>query len=399
MTEKIYLENPYIREISARIVNKKFIDNKFLLILNRTIFYPNLAGGQPKDKGTINGIKVIDVYEENNEIIHVVSENINTNIVHLSIDWDTRLDNMQQHTGQHLLSSVFYKLYNGQTVGFHIGETTSTIDVTVRNFNNDMVEKIETIANKIIYSNFDIKSYIIDQENIENIPLIKDPPKNENIRIVEIDGIDYSPCCGTHHRKTGEIGMIKIIRWDNYKDNTRVEFVCGNRALKDYSQKNIEINNVSTLLSSKNIDVFEKVEKLYSQKESLEKENRVLKEKLLEYKTKELLGKALIVDDKKYIIKIFDDIDFRELGIIASNFREVNDVICLLGIKANDKGQFLICRSKNINIDMMDIFKRISNSDIKGGGNSEKVQGGCDFDEVETLLNNAFKCIRIEGIK
>ncbi|WP_077368014.1 alanyl-tRNA editing protein [Anaerosalibacter sp. Marseille-P3206] len=399
MTEKIYLENPYIREISARIVNKKFIDNKFLLILNRTIFYPNLAGGQPKDKGTINGIKVIDVYEENNEIIHVVSENINTNIVHLSIDWNTRLDNMQQHTGQHLLSSVFYKLYNGQTVGFHIGETTSTIDVTVKNFNNEMVEKIETIANKIIYSNFDIKSYIIDQENIENIPLIKDPPKNENIRIVEIDGIDYSPCCGTHHRKTGEIGIIKIIRWDNYKDNTRIEFVCGNRALKDYSQKNIEINNVSTLLSSKNIDVFEKVEKLYSQKESLEKENRILKEKILEYKTKELLDKALIVDDKKYIIKIFDDIDFRELGIIASNFREVNDVICLLGIKANNKGQFLICRSKNININMMDIFKRISNSDIKGGGNSERVQGGCDFDEVESLLNNAFKCIRIEGIK
>jgi len=394
MTEKIYLKNPYIREISARIVDKKFIDNKYLLVLNRTIFYPNLAGGQPRDKGTINGIKVIDVYEENDEIIHVIQENINPNIVHLSIDWDTRLDNMQQHTGQHLLSSVFYKLYNGQTIGFHIGETTATIDVTVKNFNQEMVEKIETIANKIIYSNFDIKSYIINEKNLENIPLIKNPPKNEKIRIVEIDGIDYSPCCGTHHRKTGEIGMIKIIRWDNYKGNTRVEFVCGNRALKDYSQKNIEIGNISTFLSSKNIDVFEKVKKLYSQKESLEKENRVLKEELLEFKTRDLLDKSLLIDDKKYIIKIFNDIDFQELGIIASNLKEVNDVICLLGVKVNGKGQFLICRSKNININMMDIFKRISNNDIKGGGNSEKVQGGCNIDEVESVLNNAFKCIK-----
>lgn len=267
MTKKIYLENPYIREINATILNKKLTDNKCYLILDRTIFYPNLADGQPRDKGTINGIKIIDVYEENNEIVHVINENVNTNFVHLYIDWDTRLDNMQQHTGQHLLSSVFNKLYNGETVGFYIGENSSTIDVTIKELNHEMVHKIETIANKIIYSNFDIK--------------------------------DYIPCCGTHHRKTGEIGMIKIIKWDKYKGNTRVEFVCGNRALKDYSEKNIELNNVANLLSSKNTDVFEKIKKIYSQNEILEKENRTLKEELLKFKTNELYNNALLIDNKK----------------------------------------------------------------------------------------------------
>ena len=160
MTEKIYLENPYIREINTKIVEKRIFDNKCFLILNRTIFYPNLAGGQPRDKGTINGIKVIDVYEDNDEIIHVIKENIDTDIVHLCVDWSTRLDNMQQHTGQHLLSSVFYDLYNGETVGFHIGANFTTIDVTIKDLNQEMVEKVEFIANKIIYSNFDIKNYI-----------------------------------------------------------------------------------------------------------------------------------------------------------------------------------------------------------------------------------------------
>lgn len=367
MTEKIYLENPYIREINTKIVEKRIFDNKCFLILNRTIFYPNLAGGQPRDKGTINGIKVIDVYEDNDEIIHVIKENIDTDIVHLCIDWSTRLDNMQQHTGQHLLSSVFYDLYNGETVGFHIGANFTTIDVTIKDLNQEMVEKVEFIANKIIYSNFDIKNYI--------------------------------PCCGTHHRKTGEIGMIKIIKWNKYKGNTRVEFVCGNRALKDYSEKNAVLNNISTFLSSNYTDVFEKTKKLYSQKESLEKENRVLKEQLLKFKTNTLLDKSLLIDNKKYIIKIFDDIDFQELGFIASNLKEMANVICLLGVKKNDKGQFLICRSKNININMMMVFKKISkDKNIKGGGNSEKVQGGCHINEVESILNDAFKAIKAEGV-
>lgn len=285
MTEQIYLENPYLREISARIIDKKYMNNKFYLKLNRTIFFPNLKGGQPRDKGTINGLEVLDVYEEDNDIIHVIKENILSNKVQLSIDWDTRLDYMQQHSGQHLLSSIFYKLYSAETIGFYIGKTCVYIDIDIPELKNEDIEKVEDFANKVIYSNFDIKTYIIRKKDIDKVPIREYHNMKSDIRIVEIDGMDYSPCYGTHHRSTGEIGMIKIRNWKKHKGNIRIEFVCGSRALRDYTWKNNYINKISTLLSSKDINTYEKVEKLYLEKKELEEENKNLKEELLRYKS------------------------------------------------------------------------------------------------------------------
>ena len=130
---------------------------------------------------------------------------------------------------------------------------------------------------------------------MDKIPVRKNPIINSNIRIVEIDGIDFSPCCGTHLRNTGEIGLIKIRKIENYKGNIRVEFVCGNRALMDYTWKNKYIRDIGNLLSTKDKDVYDRVIKLYSQKESLEKENRILREELYEYKAQELLENARLI--------------------------------------------------------------------------------------------------------
>ena len=277
MVEKIFLANPYLREIKARIVEKEYKDGKYYIKLNRTIFYPHLSGGQPGDRGTINGVEVLNVYEENDDIIHVTGSNIHGDNVVLNIDWSNRLDNMQQHTGQHLLSAAFYNLYNGETIGFHIGRDNVTIDITLPDLSLEEAEKIEIYVNRIIFSNFQIKSYYIDKKAINNIPLRKIPTVESNIRIVEIDGIDFSPCAGTHLRQTGELGMIKILKWKKYKGNIRLEFVCGNRALFDYKWKNQAIRDISLLLSSKDTDIVEKVTILLNQKISLEKENRALK--------------------------------------------------------------------------------------------------------------------------
>lgn len=277
MNYKLYLENPYLRQINARIVDKFYENDLYYLKLDKTIFYPHLSGGQPRDRGSINGIRVKDVYEEEGEIIHVIDENIHSDKVTLSIDWCTRIDNMQQHTGQHLLSAGFYKLYNGDTVGFHLGSEYVYVDINLPDMTWEQAEKIETYVNKIITSNFSIKAYYMGLSEMENIPVRKKPSVNSNIRIVEIDDIDFSPCAGTHLSHTGEIGMIKIRKWKKYKGNIRVEFVCGNRALEDYSWKNKDINEIALLLSSKDQDVLEKVKLLYSQKKELEKELRKLK--------------------------------------------------------------------------------------------------------------------------
>lgn len=387
MTNKFYLENPYLKEIDARIIDKTYEDGKYYIKLNRTIFYPHLSGGQPGDKGTINGIEVLEVYEEDLNIIHVVKENIHSDKVKLSINWENRIDNMQQHTGQHLLSSSFYKLYNGETIGFHIGGDYVYIDVNLPDLSKTEVEKIEIYANKIISLNFPIKSYIIGKNDIDKIPVRKQPTVNSNIRIVEIENIDFSPCAGTHLRSTGEIGLIKIRKWEKYKGNTRIEFVCGNRALHDYGWKNDQIKNISLLLSSKDIDAFDKVKKLYLQKEELEKENRSLKDEVYEYRGKELLKNSTIINSVPFIIKTFDDKNLNEISGVSNYLNNSKSVVQIYGSTNGNKAQFMVSKSNEININLQDIFKLISlELELKGGGSPNTVQGSCSLIDLEKLM-------------
>ncbi|WP_333637822.1 alanyl-tRNA editing protein [Tissierella praeacuta] len=395
MTNRLYLDNPYLREIDSRIVDKIYKDGKYYIKLNRTIFYPHLSGGQPGDKGTINGVQVLEVYEEDSDIIHVTKENIYSDKVILNIDWENRFDNMQQHTGQHLLSAAFYKLYNGETVGFHIGKDYVYIDITLPDLSEDDSEKVEIYTNRIIFSNFEIKSYYIEKNDINKLPIRKQPTVNSNIRIVEIDNIDFSPCAGTHLRNTGEIGLIKIRKWEKYKGNIRIEFVCGNRALFDYRWKSKMIKDISLLLSSKDTDVLEKVKILYNQKEDLEKNNRSIQEELLRYKGEDLLKNAIKIDGISFVTKIFDDRDLKTINKISVHLNNIEKSIQIYGSKYENKGQFLISVSKDLNINLKDIFKEVSEEfEIKGGGSPQTIQGGCSLDDLDSLLNIFFENIK-----
>jgi alanyl-tRNA synthetase len=395
VTYKLYLDNPYLREIDARIVDKTYKDGKYYIKLNRTIFYPHLSGGQPGDKGTINGINVIEVYEDNLDIIHVTKDNIHSDKVMLTIDWENRLDNMQQHTGQHLLSAAFYKLYNGETIGFHIGQDYVYIDVTLPELTDYEAEKIEIYTNRVIASNFEIKSYYIEKTDIEKIPVRKQPTVNSNIRIVEIDNIDFSPCAGTHLRSTGEIGIIKIRKWEKYKGNIRIEFICGNRALYDYRWKNKMINDIGLLLSSKDLDVLEKIKILYTQKEELEKSNKSLREELYIYKGEDLLRHSITINNTSFISKVFDNMDLKEINFISNYLNNSNTIVQLYGSTYENKGQFLISVSKDLDINLKNILKEVSEEfDIKGGGSPQTVQGGCSIENLEKLLNSFFLKIK-----
>ena len=399
MTEKIFLENPYLSEIDARITEKKYLKNKFYLKLNRTIFYPNLAGGQPKDEGKINDIDVIDVFEEGGDIVHVIEKNINSDKVHLKIDLNLRFDYMQQHSGQHLLSAVFYKLYNGKTLGFHIGSEYSYIDIDISDFNEEEAKKVETFANKVIYSNLPIKTYEILKDDVSKIPVRQKPTVDSNIRIVEIDGFDFCPCCGTHCKATGEIGMVKIRKWEKQKRNIRIEFSCGFRALNDYSWKNSYINKISNILSTKDKDVLHKFEKLFTEYENLEKDNRDLREELLIYKAKNLLKESQLKNGVRIIKKIFIDTDFKEVSFISSYLKENENVLTLFTVINQEKCQFIFSRNKLIKVNMQRILKAIQNSipEIKGGGNSQTVQGGSAPEKADEILDMAFDLI-MEGI-
>jgi len=377
VTEKIYLENPYLKEITAKVVAKEYSNSKFYVTLNRTIVYPHLSGGQPMDKAIINNSKVIDVYEEDGNIIHILEDNIDANTVNISIDWNTRFDHMQQHTGQHLLSAVIYKLYNANTIGMHIGRDYVYIDVALPKLSEEDVEKIERFANQIIYSNFPVKTYFIENKDVPTIPLRKPPTVDKNIRIVEIENVDITPCAGTHVRNIGEVGIVKIRKWEKYKGNTRIEFVCGNRALKDYTLKNYHINNISTLLSSKDTDTFTAVSKLYEEYKLLEKKLLDTKAELLKYQIESFINNAYIIKNIRIISKILYDFDLKMAKCAMSQILSYSNTICILCVVENNKCHVLMGRSEDISIDMKEVFDSvISIINGKGGGTPELVQGG-----------------------
>lgn len=397
MTIKVYRDSPYLKEIDANVVEKRYVDNKFYIKLDRTIFYPHLSGGQPGDKGYINDIEVLESYEEGDDIVHVLPRNVSGNKVKVSINWDRRMDIMQQHTGQHLLSAVFYKLFSGETVGFNVGDEYVYVDITLPDLSEEDAEKIELLANKIIQSNFNIKSYYVDENQLDKLDLKISSKVKSDIRIVEIESFDYNPCGGTHLKNTGELGILKIRKWEHRKDNIRVEFICGNRALKDYIWKNKYIKEIALLLSSKDKNVLTMVEKIYEEKASLEKTNRTLKESLNILRGESFLKEAQVIDGVRYICMEHEDMDFKELSYIAGYLNTLDQIIQIHGIFNGNKGQFYVSTTKDMDINLQTIYKNIASKfSIKGGGSPHTIQGGTEADDLSKILELFLEGIRKE---
>lgn len=395
MTNKLYIDNPYLKETKANIIDKSFKDGNYLIKLDKTIFFPNMSGGQPKDKGSISGVEVIDVYEDGKEIFHVLNEDIKEREVTLSIDWDNRFDLMQQHTGQHILSAAFKNLLNANTIGFHIGESYITIDVDLPHVREASITQIEYLANRMVQSNFKINSKVLHAGNTEKLDVSKVPEGKEKIRVINIDNISASPCSGTHVSNTGEIGLIKIINTEKHKGNTRVTFICGNRALDDYSSKHDNIKSMALTLSSSVDDVLEKFIKLKEEKEDIQRSNKDLRNELTSLKADILLEDKKNIRNIDYIIKDLGDIDKNELNLISSYLNKEENLIQIFRLKSENHGKFLIARSQNLSIDLKEIYDNISEKIIvQGGGNSERIQGTTSLTIIDRVLEMFYKEIK-----
>ena len=398
MTRKLYWENPYLHEAESEIVKREKKDGKIYLTLNRTIFYPDMSGGQPGDIGSINGEPVLQTMERNGDLVHVLAKDISGKSARMEIDPSHRQDLMQQHTGQHLLSGVLYNLMAAETISFHLGDDYSTIDVTADDLSQEDEERAELLCNKIIQSNFHVKSYFVDNEKIKQIPVRKAPSVNEDIRVVEIDGFDYSPCGGTHVSQTGELGILKIMKWERYKGNIRIQFLVGGRAFKDYATRFNSIKAISSLLSAGHVDIESKVSKIYEDRASLEKQNRELKKELLEIKSSSIVENASEVQGVRIAGEIFDHYDFKELSNLSSHISSsYENTVQIYGISNDGLGQFIISKTKDVNVDLQKIYSSLSSRfKVKGGGNSNTVQGSVSTDALDRLLNDCYESIKAE---
>lgn len=226
-TERLYYTDSYLSEFRGRVVERD--DNGRRVYLDRTAFYPN-SGGQPSDRGSIDGAAVVDVVDEGERIAHLLSEPVAGDEVTGRIDWQRRFDHMQQHSGQHLLSAVFADLFKIPTLSFHLGEQISTIDVGAASLEPRQVEAVQMRVNEIAFENRPLS--VVFQHATEASDLRKASEREGELRIVSIEGIDRSACGGTHVRSTAEIGVVLIRKLDRIRGNVRVEFLCGLRAVR-----------------------------------------------------------------------------------------------------------------------------------------------------------------------
>lgn len=287
MTERIYYNDSYQRTFEARVIGTE--DGGRKIYLDRTAFYP-ASGGQPSDSGTLNGVRVVEVVDEEERIAHVVESPLESERAAGVIDWERRFDHMQQHSGQHLLSAAFEELYGMKTVSFHLGAECSTIDLETGSLTREQARAVEDRANELA---LECRAVGVQYEDAATAGGLRKATEREGtLRIVTIDGLDRSACGGTHVRTTGEIGPTLIRKLDKIRGNVRVEFLCGRRAMRRSRADYEALSAAARRLGAGLDEVPQLVEALQEQAKESEKARRKLAVELALRRGAELFAAA-----------------------------------------------------------------------------------------------------------
>ena len=267
------------------------------VILDKTIFYPE-GGGQPADRGTINGVPLLDIREKNGEILHLVESpgGLMPGPAELVLDSKRRRDMTTQHTGQHLLSGTILRVAGKPTVSVHFGDETGTIDVDAVEMSEELLLAVEDAVNDAIEENLPVIIHLCPPEDITSFPLRKFPPQGEEvIRVVEIKGHDFSPCCGTHLKSTAEIGILRILGAEKYKGMTRITFIIGRRVLLDSRLLRHNAGIISRSLSVPVNETGKAVFEFLEKTANLERRLKTLEAEAAQTKAQALCDKASLL--------------------------------------------------------------------------------------------------------
>jgi alanyl-tRNA synthetase len=394
MTEKRYLQDSYLKDCTAHIIQTVQVKDKVGIILDRTIFYAT-SGGQPHDLGIINDVAVVDVFEnKDHQIVHVVEKPIQGNQVNCALNWERRLDHMQQHTGQHILSQAFIQIIGANTLAFHLGDQSATIDVDKPDLNTATIHQVEELCNQIIFENRKIIVHEVDYNELHRYPTRKQPQVEGSIRIIEIKDFDHSPCGGTHCARTGETGLLKIWRHENYKGGTRIHFKCGFRALRDYQSKTEILKQLSNTMSTAETDLATNIIKLKDELKTVRRERTRFSKALMEYEADKLISESTSDEGIFLITKAFQDRDMKALGMLANLIIEKSSrTVLLFGTSTRTKAQLLFQCTADLSFDMGELMQNACIIiDGRGGGQAHKAQGGGPAtDKIKLALGTAEK--------
>ena len=375
VTERLYYGDSHLVDFEARVVDlTERVSGWTAIVLDRTAFYPT-GGGQPSDTGTLDGSRVVECVDDGENVLHVVQGTTPARgaIVRGRIDWSRRLDHIQQHTGQHILSQAFVKLFNAPTKSFRVMDVSCEIDVELDNPSTETIERAVELANNVIWEDRSITILNVTPEQVAEMSLRKEPSREDELRVIGIEGFDLTPCGGTHAYRTGEVGMIAVRTWVRAKGLTRIEFVAGMRALADYRRANKSARDVAAMFSTGRDDAAHVASQLVEENKELHRRIRLLEEDAAGVEAERLLAKA----DAGIVIKVFDGRDAESLKKLAHAVVLHPGTIALLGSRDEETARLVFARSADAPGDMSVLMREAcAMLDGRGGGKPDMAQGG-----------------------
>jgi alanyl-tRNA synthetase len=376
MTERLYYVEPARLEFDGRVLSSTPHESAWRVVLDRTAFYPT-SGGQPHDTGTLAEAKVSDVIElDSGEIAHVTDRSFREgDRVHGVVDAGRRVDHVQQHSGQHVLSAAFVATSGVATMSFHLGADSSTIDLE-REVTPREIAAAEARANEVVWENRPVTIRFVSAAEADQLPLRKEPSRSGTLRLIDIEGVDLSACGGTHVARTGDIGAIAVRRWERFKGATRVEFLCGRRALGSYRALRDEIEATIRLLSVAPDEVAQAVERLQETLRTQRRTLRTLGEKLAAHEAVAMAARATDVAGVALVAEVVEGLEAGDLkAMAASLLAEPRRAVVL--VSSAEGRPALVGRSADVALDAAAVIRAlVARFGGRGGGRPEQAQGG-----------------------
>jgi alanyl-tRNA synthetase len=381
MTERLYYADAYVRTFEAQVIDRLEVNGRPAVILDRTAFYPE-GGGQPSDRGTLNRAEVVEVQtrDADDEVLHILSAPLADEAVTGTVDSVRRFDLMQQHTGQHILSQAFVHTANAETVSFHLNPDPNvgalTIDLNKTALTSAEIDRAEDFANTIVTENRLVIARFVGDEELQDLPLRKPPKVEKAIRVVEVQGFDWSACGGTHVARTGEVGLIKVVKVERRNTETRIEFRCGRRALIDYRRKHQLISQAASDLSIGFWELDQAIGRMQADAKTARKQLVEADARLQQYEARELLNSSEPRGDFGLIVQTWTQRDAAYLKRMASLLVAQPKTVVLLGATGQSLA-LVFARSKDLSIDLGTLLKAAAaRLGGKGGGSPDVAQAG-----------------------
>ena len=420
-TERLYYYDSRLLEFDARVVSLSELDDgQITVTLDRTAFYPT-GGGQPTDTGTLGDARVVDCIDaEDNGVLHIIQGPTPEvgDTVRGKIDWLRRLDHLQQHTGQHILSAAFVRLFDAPTRSFRVLEHECEIDVALDDPTDERIERAVDLANRIIWESRSIQIRQVTSEEAAALPLRKEPARAGELRLIEIDDFDLTPCGGTHAKSTGEVGVIVARSWERAKGLVRIQFMAGVRVLADYRKANQTAREVAALFSAGREESPTLVAKIVEENKKLTRRVSELEEVACRVEAEELWKTAAIAGSEasryrtgsgpgspsgqpawgggcdrvpdeatgpRVIAKVLDERNADSLKHLALALIAHANTVALLGSRDGATARLVFARSSDAPGDMNSLMHGVCVIiGGRGGGRPDLAQGGGK--NVEKLL-------------